>query len=300
MPASEQLPLPSFDDTPSDQNVSGPRRRKFLLSAGNADLARHGIYTWSLPALEARLPDGRRIVTCPSADACDEVCYALAGTYRWRPVLAAHTRNLALVVDHLDRFEELMTRELRRSRRYAVRRDRPRVFVRIHDAGDFFSDAYLKAWLRIIRNTPEHIVFYAYTKEVRRFRRLVEPDPPPAHRFRWIYSTGGKHDALINRETDRHAEVFAHSSQISAAGYYDQADSDLLAVMGPSNRVGMAANNIAHLKARLNGGTLGELQARRAGQRAATRARRRQAADRANAAVHEPDPAEATPKEESL
>ena len=57
----------------------------------------------------------------------------------------------------------------------------------MHDAGDFFSDDYLQAWLRIRRARPD-LHFYAYTKEVSRFRRLVEPDPPP--NFLWVYSYG--------------------------------------------------------------------------------------------------------------
>jgi hypothetical protein len=60
-------------------------------------------------------------------------------------------------------------------------------WIRIHDAGDFFSDDYLQAWLRICRARPD-LHFYAYTKEVDRFRRLVEPDPPP--NFLWVYSYG--------------------------------------------------------------------------------------------------------------
>ena len=39
------------------------------------------------------------------------------------------------------------------------------------------SDAYLQAWLRICRARP-CVNFYAYTKEVDRFRRLAEPHPP--------------------------------------------------------------------------------------------------------------------------
>ncbi|WP_424234620.1 GP88 family protein [Actinophytocola sp.] len=34
------------------------------------------IYNWSLPALAARLPDGRNVKVCPSAGVCASVCYA--------------------------------------------------------------------------------------------------------------------------------------------------------------------------------------------------------------------------------
>lgn len=60
-------------------------------------------------------------------------------------------------------------------------------WIRIHDSGDFFSDDYLHAWLRVCRARPD-LHFYAYTKEVDRFRRLVEPDPPS--NFLWVYSYG--------------------------------------------------------------------------------------------------------------
>jgi hypothetical protein len=59
-------------------------------------------------------------------------------------------------------------------------------WIRVHDSGDF-SDDYLAAWLRICRARPD-LNFYAYTKEVDRFRRLVESDPPA--NFLWVYSYG--------------------------------------------------------------------------------------------------------------
>jgi len=36
-------------------------------------------------------------------------------------------------------------------------------WIRIHDAGDFFSDAYLEAWMRICRARSD-TNFYAYSK----------------------------------------------------------------------------------------------------------------------------------------
>nr|WP_268871915.1 hypothetical protein [Amycolatopsis orientalis] len=35
-----------------------------------------GVWNWTLPALAARLPDGRTQVTCPAASACAQICYA--------------------------------------------------------------------------------------------------------------------------------------------------------------------------------------------------------------------------------
>jgi hypothetical protein len=129
--------------------------------------------------------------------------------------------------------------------------------IRIHDAGDFFSEDYLNLWLKIARLTPE-VTFYCYTKEVALFKKVVEPDCPA--NFRYLYSMGGKQDHLINKETDRHAEVFPDDVAILDAGYSSQDASDLLAITLPSNKIGIPANNIRHFNKKLAGRTFGDVQ----------------------------------------
>lgn len=121
------------------------------------------------------------------------------------------------------------------------------------------SDAYLTAWLRICRARPGN-TFYAYTKEVQRFRRLVEPSPPP--NFFWVYSYGGTQDELLDPGTDRIADVFATEAAIAEAGWSSQEASDLLAVLGP-RLVGIAANRIPHFVRRMNGRRFSQWQAER-------------------------------------
>jgi hypothetical protein len=43
-------------------------------------------------------------------------------------------------------------------------------YVRIHDAGDFYSLEYLLLWLEIVKACP-NVTFYCYTKEVKMFKR---------------------------------------------------------------------------------------------------------------------------------
>jgi Gene product 88 len=225
-----------------------PRPRRLLTQ--NSELKRIGVWNWTLPALGARLPDGRTIATCPSAGVCARVCYARNGTYRIPAVHARHVANLAYVVDDPDGWEWAMLAEL----------DAPRfreAWVRIHDSGDFFSDPYLTAWLRIITARPQ-VNFYAYTKEVDRFRRLVEPNPPP--NFRWVYSLGGTQDHDLDPGHDRVADVFPTEEAIHAAGWHSQDASDLLAVLGPAP-VGIPANNIARFRRRQGDRTFGQWQA---------------------------------------
>jgi hypothetical protein len=132
--------------------------------------------------------------------------------------------------------------------------------VRIHDAGDFYNDEYLLAWLEIARQTPD-VTFYCYTKEVSRFKRLVEPNCPV--NFRYLYSMGGKEDHLIDKEVDRHADVFPDDVAILDAGYMNQDASDLLAITLPTTKIGIPANNIRHFNKKMSGRTFSALQTER-------------------------------------
>ncbi|MEQ0560755.1 hypothetical protein ABJI51_16840 [Amycolatopsis sp. NEAU-NG30] len=225
-----------------------PRPTK-LLSRGNRRLADAGVYTWTLPALSARIYSVT-VRTCPSAGICAQVCYALAGTYRFANVRRRHLANLAYVLEDLPGWEHAMTTELATPRFAGA-------WVRVHDAGDFFTDAYTRAWLRIMRSRP-NTNFYCYTKEIRRFRRLVEPDPPP--NFLFVYSFGGRDDRLLDDQRDRVADVFPTRAAIEAAGWHSQEESDLLAVLGPAP-VAIPANNIKPFLDRLDGRTFRQWQA---------------------------------------
>lgn len=221
----------------------------------NSNLRRDGIVNWSLPAWAGRLKDGRTYNTCPSAGVCAKVCYARNGSYRFSNVLHRHEENLVYVLDDLAGWTVQMIAEVQGMCGRAARRGR-QVIVRIHDSGDFFSDEYLSAWLEVMAACPD-ARFYAYTKEVERFRRLVDPNPPA--NFKWLFSFGGKQDDLLDPERDRVCDVFPNVETLKAAGYHDQADSDLLAVDGPAP-VGMGANNIPHFLKKLGDRTFRQWQ----------------------------------------
>jgi hypothetical protein len=220
----------------------------------NSLLKHDGAYNWTLPAWALRLSDGRNFNVCPNAGACAQLCYARSGNFMFPAVRAHHERNLLMVLDHLRWWEQRMTSELRDAR-YRGRH------VRIHDSGDFFSEDYLLAWLRIIRRSP-WATFYAYTKEVSKFKRLVEPDPPA--NFEWIYSLGGKEDELVDRAHDRHADVFPTRERAEAAGYTSKEASDLHAIYSP-HRVGLIANRIPEFRKKQGDATFSELQLKRHG-----------------------------------
>nr|WP_255520891.1 hypothetical protein [Saccharopolyspora sp. HNM0986] len=232
---------------PSETSSAGRPRR---LLTQNREMRAIGVHNWSLPAWAGRMSDGRTYNTCPSAGICRHVCYARHGTYTWPAVRAKHESNLRFVHDDLAGWEQAMLTEL------AAPKFRGS-WVRIHDSGDFFSSPYLESWLRIMRARPD-TNFYAYTKEVRRFKTVVEPDPP--ENFLWVYSYGGTQDALLDPAVDRVADVFPDEDAIAEAGWSSQEASDLLAVLGP-HLVGVPANNIPHFLKKLAGRRFSEWQA---------------------------------------
>lgn len=225
-------------------------RRPERLLTQNRELREEGIWNWTLPALATRLPDGRTVKTCPSAGICGQACYARNGTYMFPAVLKRHQENLAYTLDDLPGWTRHMAAELAHPRHRGG-------WVRIHDSGDFYSRAYLAAWLRIIAFRPA-VSFYAYTKEVSMFRELYEPAPP--RNFRVVYSYGGREDHLLDPTRDRVADVYPDEAAILADGWHSQDRSDLLAVLGPAP-VGIPSNNIPHLRRRMAGRTFRQWQA---------------------------------------
>ena len=224
---------------------------KYLLTNGNRELAKDGVFTWTLPALNARLSNGKNHVTCPNAGICAKLCYARSGTFNFSNVKRAHLAKLEMLLNDLTGWEEQMTAELK------AKRYRGGKWVRIHDSGDFFSPEYFEAWLRIAKATPD-VRFYAYTKEVAMVKSHTLPD-----NFIIIFSMGGKQDRLIDTEVDRHADVFPTLEALNEAGYTDQEDSDILAATLPTPKIGIVVNNIPHLKKQQGAATFSSLQRER-------------------------------------
>jgi hypothetical protein len=242
----------------------------------NRELKPLNIWNWTLPAWVVRDTSGKAINVCPQAGACINVCYARNGTFNFPRVKAAHIRNLEFVRSDLNSWMTTMMDELAKSKyRPTGRRILPHMSrshlssglvalldngsacIRIHDSGDFFSTEYLIAWLTIAINTPD-VLFYCYTKQVALFKAMVDPNPPL--NFLWCYSLGGREDHLVNKSRDRHADVFTDSEQLRSAGYFDQEEHDLLAVVSPSHLVGIVANNIPAYRRRMAGRSFSRME----------------------------------------
>ena len=61
------------------------------------------------------------------------------------------------------------------------------------------------------------------------------------------------------QEHDRHADVFPNEELMEAAGYTSQDASDLMAVLLPTNRIGIPANNIPHFNKKMAGRRFSEM-----------------------------------------
>src|SRR5262245_29047625 len=105
----DPIQLTAFD-------LDTPKRPHPLLMQNSRLKAIQGskVLNWTLPALAARLPNGRVVKTCPEAGACAQICYALQGTYKIPGVQARHIENLAYVVEDLSGWQRAMRNELRR------------------------------------------------------------------------------------------------------------------------------------------------------------------------------------------
>jgi hypothetical protein len=205
----------------------------------NSDLKKTGIYGWTLPAHNITLSNGAKFNTCPNAGVCGAFCYAKNGTYNFPAVKKAHLQKLELVLYSPDVFECMMVEELKKPKYNGK-------YIRIHDAGDFFSYEYALIWLRIADRYP-NITFYTYTKEVLLFKHQLVGRIPA--NFITIYSFGGKQDCYIDRDTDRHSDVFMDYEQMIAEGYNDIGEDDKQSAIHPNHKVGLFRNNIpAYIK----------------------------------------------------
>lgn len=204
----------------------------------NAYLRKVGVYSWNIPAHFVKFEDGSKFYTCPNAGVCGALCYAKAGAYQFGNVKRNHIEKLRWVLDDMPGWKEAVNKELGKMK-YT------RKFIRIHDAGDFFSREYAEAWIDIASSNGQ-CRFYAYTKEVDLFKNQLKDLIP--RNFTLIYSFGGKQDHLIDKETDRHSDVFLSLDELLQAGYVPVQSDDTLACTHPNNKIGLVSNNIPHLR----------------------------------------------------
>ena len=88
--------------------------------------------------------------------------------------------------------------------------------VRIHVAGDFFSQQYLDAWYIVALRNP-NTLFYAYTKSLRFWVGGVT-EMPTLHNFVLTASYGGRDDHMIDEFNLRYAKVVFSEAEAAELG----------------------------------------------------------------------------------
>ena len=204
------------------------------LSEGNSKLVKtsgetYKVIGFGIPADYDVILMGEHINTCPGASACKAVCYAKQGRYMMPNVANAKAGNLKASV--LPSFVDDTVRELKRRRTYNV--------IRIHDAGDFYNQAYYNRWCDIARAMPDRI-FYAYTKALHLDLYTGKPD-----NLRIIQSLGGRYDNLVDMSRP-HSRIFSSDDARIAAGYVDGNVNDIPAIEGETN-IGLTYHGTRHL-----------------------------------------------------
>jgi hypothetical protein len=125
--------------------------------------------------------------------------------------------------------------------------------IRVHVSGDFFSESYFKAWIRVARNNPQ-IRFYAYTKSLNFWVRNIARIPA---NFKLTASHGGRYDQLIEQHSLKTAKVVFTIEEAAALGLeldhddshaYDSGDSFALLLHGGQRAGSKALSALRMLK----------------------------------------------------
>ena len=102
--------------------------------------------------------------------------------------------------------------------------------IRIHIAGDFFSEVYFKAWILVSIMRPD-VLFYAYTKSLKYWVSNKSWIP---ENFVLTASRGGSSDAMIRRHKLRSAKVVFSEKEANKYGL--EIDDDDSTACDPSKR----------------------------------------------------------------
>lgn len=186
---------------------------KLTFGKGNAKLAEH-IATFSLPSgwtcpcakdclskadkNTGRITDGKHTqFRCFSAS--QETVFTAVRTARWGNL------EMLKAAKSVEGMTDLLAKQLPTD---GIK------YVRIHVAGDFFSENYFKAWMNVAKLFPS-IIFYGYTKRVGLLVKFKDQFP---ENFRFVASWGGTEDSLIEKHNIKSARVVFSEAEAEKLG----------------------------------------------------------------------------------
>ena len=136
-------------------------------------------------------------------------CFAASSEVQYDAVFENRASNLQMIVDAIKHgiAADLINNSIQ------FHRTRNTKKVRIHESGDFFSGAYLDAWIEVAHRNPD-LKFYCYSKSLQLFLNFKLPA-----NFFMTASYGGKFDYLIDEGYfPRYSKVVMNDADAEALG----------------------------------------------------------------------------------
>lgn len=182
--------------------------RPATLLGTNEKVGKTGILKISLPAYKGLYYDEKEkefkvVNTCPNAGSCKIYCYAQKGNNVMFDVASiSKMRILNFLLNNWEGFRYKLIDEIETNR---IKNEKKgiKTIMRWHDSGDFISEKYIDLAMDIARQTP-NVLHYAYTKMVSMSKKA---DVPNNFIFRYSIDREAPENDLINKETDKHADV---------------------------------------------------------------------------------------------
>ena len=188
------------------------QNEKITHSGGDATV----FFNLGLPALKGLAVNEKNnefviVDTCPGAGACKVYCYAKKGGYvQWKASSMSQTRVLNFLLNDPEGFKSKLSSEIKSAQvkfdkkqtKLSSNKNKTKLVIRWHDAGDFFSPEYLNLAYSIASNFPD-VDFYAYTKMA-----SVAVGTKPAN-FTTNFSGGStpEQEKQIDFKTTKHSTV---------------------------------------------------------------------------------------------
>ncbi len=185
---------------------------KMIHSGGDATV----YFNLGLPALKGLAVNEKNnefviVDTCPGAGKCQLFCYAKKGGYiQWKNSSMSQTRVLNFLLNDPEGFKSKLSSEIKNAQikfdkkqtKLSSNKNKTKLVIRWHDAGDFFSPEYLNFAYSIAANFPD-VDFYAYTKMA-----SVAVGTKPAN-FTTNFSGGStpEQEKQIDFKTTKHSTV---------------------------------------------------------------------------------------------
>ena len=115
------------------------------------------------------------VKTCPyRTKHCEKFCYARKAERVYPGCLPCREKNLA--ASKCQSFDYDMKRIIERRLKNKTYKNAKKIYFRIHESGDFYSQSYFDSWVKIATAFPS-VVFLAYTKSVKYVLHTAEKIP---------------------------------------------------------------------------------------------------------------------------